>query len=172
MKQPGREALFALLRVVRAAEQSTQDLTERTGLTPSQAAALEIIVREGQADAGTVSAAVRLSQAAVTPILIRLEDKQLIVREREPSDRRRACLRPTETGKRLAQEITGTEQGDFVERFGRLDGWAQKALIAALDCLADLLDPSHPSSFDDHSKSHSGKSMPPKRSNPRERNDQ
>lgn len=140
MDRTGRDALIALRRVVKASEVSATDLSTRTRLTPSQAVVLQIIAREGQTDAGTLSGATRLTQGGITPILDRLEELGLVRRERDPSDRRRARLRLTNAGERVEEELSNALQGKFLDRFSQLDRWTQHGLVAALEFLATLLE--------------------------------
>lgn len=134
------DALVAIRRIVRAAELSAKTLAERSGLTPSQVIVLQIIAKQGQASAGAVSDAARLSQATVTAILDRLEDKTLIIRERDPDDRRRVSLELTEIGRATIAGLPDVLQNRFVARFDLLADWEQAGLVSALERLAVLLD--------------------------------
>ncbi len=136
------DALIAIRRIVRAAELSAKNLAERSGLTPSQVIVLQIIARNGQASvsAGAVAEAARLSQATVTAILDRLEDKDLVVRQRAPEDRRRVSLELTDEGRATIASLPDVLQNRFVAGFDRLADWEQAGLVSALERLAVLLD--------------------------------
>ncbi len=140
MVSRSREALIAIRRILRVAELSARELSDRTGLTPSQVIVLQIIAREGQAGAGAVAEAARLSQATITAILDRLEEKILIVRTRDPEDRRRVSLELTDAGRSTIADVPDVLQNRFVARFDRLADWEQAGLVASLERLAMLLD--------------------------------
>ena len=140
MSSRSTDALIAIRRIVRAAELSAKSLAERSGLTPSQVIVLQIIAKSGQASAGAVSDAARLSQATVTAILDRLEDKDLLVRQRDPGDRRRASLELTNKGRATIADLPDVLQNRFVAGFERLADWEQAGLVSALERLAVLLD--------------------------------
>lgn len=70
-------ALIAIRRIVRAAEFAARDLSRTAGLTASQMVVLQIIAQKGEAGAGAgaIADAARLSQATVTALLDRLEER-------------------------------------------------------------------------------------------------
>ncbi|HEX5007752.1 MAG TPA: MarR family transcriptional regulator [Hyphomonadaceae bacterium] len=133
-------ALIAIRRILRAAELASRAVAERTGLTPSQIVVLQIIARAGQPNAGAVAETARLSQATVTAILDRLEERGLVSRERDPGDRRRVAVELTEKGRTVLADAPDVLQNRFVARFERLADWEQAGLIAALERVAALLD--------------------------------
>ena len=133
-------ALIAIRRILRAAELASRTVAEQTGLTPSQIVVLQIIAQTGQPNAGTVAETARLSQATVTAILDRLEDRGLVTRERDPGDRRRVAVELTEKGRTALADAPDVLQNRFVARFDRLLDWEQAGLIAALERVAALLD--------------------------------
>ncbi len=139
MEMREREVLIALRRIVRAAEQSSRELTQRTGLSPSQAVTLQIIQREGRTDARTLAMSAKVSQASITAILDRLEGDSLILRDRDPNDRRRASVALTQAAHATLNDLPETEQSQFLERFSRLEDWEQTGLVAALERLVVLL---------------------------------
>lgn len=140
MSARSRDALIAIRRILRAAELAARDVTERSGLTPSQVIVLQIISREGQAGAGAVADAARLSQATITSILDRLEEKKLITRTRDAVDRRRLMLELTAAGRTALADTPDVLQYRFVARFEKLPDWEQASMIAALERLAVMLD--------------------------------
>lgn len=133
-------ALIAIRRILRAAELAARDASERTGLTPSQIVVLQIIAQAGQPGAGAVAETARLSQATVTAILDRLEERGLVQRERDPGDRRRVSVELTEAGREILAATPDVLQNRFVARFDRLADWEQAGLIAALERMATLMD--------------------------------
>lgn len=133
-------ALIAIRRILRAAEFASRALAQRTGLTPSQIVVLQIIAQVGQPSAGVVAETARLSQATVTAILDRLEERGLVSRERDSSDRRRISVELTDKGRTALADAPDVLQNRFVARFDRLADWEQAGLIAALERVAALLD--------------------------------
>lgn len=134
------DALIAIRRILRAAEFSSRELARRSGLTPSQVLVLQIISAMGEAGAGAISETSRLSQATVTALLDRLEERQLVVRRRELNDRRRVTVELTQTGREALNNTPDFLQDRFAARFERLARWEQASLVAALERIAMMLD--------------------------------
>lgn len=134
------DALIAIRRILRAAEFSSRELARRSGLTPSQVLVLQIISAKGEAGAGAISDASRLSQATVTALLDKLEERKLILRRREPNDRRRVTVELTPEGRLALNDTPDFLQDRFAARFDRLANWEQASLVAALERVAAMLD--------------------------------
>lgn len=134
------DALIAIRRILRAAEFASRDLARRSGLTPSQVVVLQIVSRVGEAGAGAISEGARLSQATVTALLDRLEERALVKRKRDPVDRRRVSVELTAEGRTALTNMPDVLQDRFAARFGRLQDWEQASIIAALERVAGLLD--------------------------------
>jgi DNA-binding MarR family transcriptional regulator len=136
----GEDALVAIRKILRVAEFASRDVADRTGLTPSQLIVLQFIAREGQSGAGRVAEAARLSQATVTAICDRLEERQLIVRQRDREDRRRISIELTQAGRTMLVGTPDILQNRFLARFQRLADWERAGIVAALERVATLLD--------------------------------
>ena len=134
------DALTAIRRILRAAEFASRDLARRSGLTPSQVVVLQIISRGGEVGAGAISEAARLSQATVTALLDKLEERALITRKRDPEDRRRVSVELTTEGRAALADTPDVLQNRFAARFERLADWEQASIIAALERIAGMLD--------------------------------
>jgi len=76
----------------------------------------------------------------VTTILNRLEDKQLLTRERSAIDRRRVKVQLTDLGKQVLREAPMPLQESFSARFSRLPSWEQHQIVAALERVATMMD--------------------------------
>ncbi len=134
------DALVAIRRILRAAEFSSRSLARSSGLTPSQLVVLQIIARTGEAGAGQIADAARLSHATVTALLDKLENAQMIHRRRGDEDRRRIQVVLTDTGKQALAETPDALQSRFAARFRKLADWEQASIVAILERVAVLLD--------------------------------
>lgn len=140
MEPRATEALVAIRRILRAAEFASRDLARSSGLTASQVVVLQIVAREGEAGAGAIAQAARLSQATVTALLDKLEARRLVERKRDPDDRRRVDVTLTEEGRRRLAETPDVLQDRFAARFEKLADWEQASILAALERVATLMD--------------------------------
>lgn len=134
------DALTAIRRILRAAEFASRDLARRSGLTASQVVVLQIVSREGEIGAGAISEGAQLSQATVTALLDKLEERSLVKRKRDAGDRRRVTVELTPEGRAALAETPDVLQDRFAARFERLADWEQAAIIASLERIAGMLD--------------------------------
>jgi DNA-binding MarR family transcriptional regulator len=134
------DALVAIRRILRAAEFASRDLARRSGLTPSQVVVLQIVSRGGEVGAGAISERAQLSQATVTALIDKLEERSLVKRRRDPDDRRRVSVEVTAEGRAVLADMPDVLQDRFAARFARLADWEQASVIAALERVAGMLD--------------------------------
>jgi len=81
-----------------------QTIAERAGLSGADHKYLDFMLREGSMTAGRLAELTGLTTGAVTGIIDRLEKKELVKRESDPSDRRKVLVVPCIE---KAQELLG-----------------------------------------------------------------
>lgn len=133
------EILSALRRVMRAVDLHSRSLVQSHGLTGPQALILKAVAGE-PLPAGVVAERVSLSQATVTDILNRLEQRGLIKRVRSEVDRRRVIVEMTAAGRTLVEQSPPLLQERFAKRFEELADWEQTTLLASLQRIASMMD--------------------------------
>ena len=134
------QMLVALRRVMRAVDMHSRSLYQRYGLTGPQAILLNATVRAGSLTAGELARRVSLSQATLTGIFKRLEERGLLERRRDQADRRCVVLRATEAGYNVVAGSPPLLQETFVQRFGQLTAWEQNLLLSSVQRVAELMD--------------------------------
>jgi len=134
------QMLVALRRVMRAVDLHSRSLMQSHGLTGPQALVLQAVVRQDPISAGELATRISLSQATVTDIVSRLEQRGLLTRERSDSDRRKVMIRSTPAGAALIAAAPPLLQETFVRRFAELKQWEQLQLLASLQRIAELMD--------------------------------
>ena len=141
MRDPQIEAvLVALRRVMRATDLHSRELVRTTGLTSPQLLLLQTIQQMGKVGVGELAQEISLSQATVTSILDRLEDRGFVRREKSESDKRKVLTALTAKGVDAIKDAPVPLQQSFVERFGTLASWEQHQLIASLQRIAAMMD--------------------------------
>lgn len=133
------EVLSALRRVIRAVGLHSRQLERSHGLTAPQALVLKTIIGLGEASVGTVAKRISLSQATLTDILNRLENRQLVVRARSREDRRRVLVSATVQGVGVMSCSPPLLQEAFVQQFLALEDWEQSLLISSLQRITALM---------------------------------
>ena len=140
MFEPRTEsALRAIRRLLRAAEMTERQLAAATGLTPSQLVVLQEVSRHGETTAGAIASAVQFSQATVTNLVDRLEQRGFVARSRRERDRRQVWVSITEDGRTALSSAPDMMQDRFQSRFDNLPDWEQAMIVAMLERLTGLL---------------------------------
>lgn len=143
--KPSDEVLRSIRRILRKVSQHSRQLSRQVGLTVPQLLCLRAIA-ETEADCevtvAQVGQSVQLSSATVSRILDRLEQSQLIVRERKSADRRKVCLSLTEQGRQKARNLPTPLQERFVTRMESLSLEEQSQLLDTLAKIVDMMEAS------------------------------
>jgi len=107
------------------------------GVTPRMAAVLRALADEprGLADLGR---ALGVSRPVVADVCARLEDLELVWRERDPDDRRRMLVVPTTRGLKLAEDaVPGLDRHAVAGALDRLSPAERAALVSAVRILRE-----------------------------------
>jgi DNA-binding MarR family transcriptional regulator len=141
MRDPQIEAvLIALRRVMRATDLHSRELVRSMGLTAPQLLLLQKIAQLGQVGVGELAQEMSLSQATVTSILDRLEDRGYVQREKAATDKRKVLTALTTKGVDAIKDAPVPLQQSFVDRFRKLASWEQHQLIASMERVATMMD--------------------------------
>jgi DNA-binding MarR family transcriptional regulator len=132
--------MIALRKIIQAIDTNSKKLVKRVGLTGPQLVILQEITRMGEVTAGEIAQAVSLSQATVTGILERMENRGLLARRRSDRDKRRIMVRITKNGQQILEDAPPLMQEAFVERFSSLQEWEQTMILSSLQRLVSIMD--------------------------------
>lgn len=134
------EVLVSLRRILRATSMHSRKLGRSVGLSAPQLLVLRICDEKERPTATEIARAVSLSQATITTILNRLEQRGLLQRERGTSDRRRVHVALTDAGREVLKAAPKPLQESFAARFEALPRWEQYQLVAVLEHVAMMMD--------------------------------
>ncbi len=135
-----RDVLIALHQIVKATSARSKRIARETGLSTPQLLALQIVDTAQTLTAGELARELNLTQATVTALVTRLEDKQLLARRKDDSDRRRVNISVTAAGRALLGEAPRALQDALAARFGQLESWEQLQVLSVVQRLAILMD--------------------------------
>ncbi len=133
------EILIALRRVIRAIDQHSRKLVQSHGLTGPQALILNEIVRHGSITGSQLAKNVSLSQATVTDIVKRLEQKNLLLKRQDDVDKRKLHLLATDQGQKLIMMSVPLLQESFEHKLSALKDWERTQLLASLQRIAEMM---------------------------------
>lgn len=125
---------------MRATDLHSKKMIKECGLTIPQIMVLRAIESLGDVTVRRVAQNVSLSQATVTTILNRLEDRGLIARVRSAVDKRIVNARLTEQGRTVLAEAPPLLHEKFIARFASLEEWEKNQLLSVLQRVATMMD--------------------------------
>lgn len=142
MKDRLDDVLIALRRVIRATDLHSKYLARTTGLTTPQMLLMKTIGNKETMTIGELANEISLSQATVTVILDRLENRKLVTRVRSTEDKRKVHVHLTEAALNMLEQAPVPLQQQFAEQFSALKDWEQTSIISALQRVANMMDSS------------------------------
>lgn len=134
------QVIVALRRITRAIDLHSRGLLHEFGLTAPQLAALQAVGRLQPVTVGAVAKSIHLSQATLTGIITRLENRGLVTRERSGTDRRTVFVQITESGTELLESAPSLLQDRFRRELLRLQEWEQTQMLSTLQRIASMMD--------------------------------
>ena len=134
------DVLVSLRRIIRATDLHSKRMIRECGLTTPQVMVLKAIEELGDVTVRRISNHVSLSQATVTTILNRLEQRDYIERVRSVSDRRIVNARLTVNGRAALAQAPTLLHDKFIENFDALESWEKTQLLASLQRVASMMD--------------------------------
>ena len=140
---PVEDVLTALRRVIRATDLHSRQLEKTVGLTAPQLLLLQILRQKGEVTIGTLARDMNLSQATVTTVMDRLEDRGLARRIRGETDKRKVYATLTEAGDQLLLNAPTLLQQSFIRQFQDLQDWEQAMILSSLQRVAQMMDAQH-----------------------------
>jgi len=133
----GQEATIALLRTASVVGRAVARVIEPSGLSLAQYNALRIIRGAGAGGIPTLAVRQRMIEegTTITRLLDKLEESELIRRERAAPDRRQVICYATAAGRRLLDRLDPQVDASDAEAVDALDDDELEQLIAMLDAI-------------------------------------
>jgi DNA-binding MarR family transcriptional regulator len=125
---------------MRAIDLHSRQLMQKYSLSGPQLVILQELSNLGEVPIGTLATAVSLSQATVTGIMDRLENRGFVARRRDNDDKRRVLVTVTADGKRLLLAAPPPLQESFVREFAQLEGWEQNLILSSLQRVVSMME--------------------------------
>lgn len=132
--------LSSLRRIIREVELYSKKLSSQFSITGPQLVCLLAIGGHEKVTASAIAREIHLSPSTVVGVLDRLEDKCLIVRTRDRTDRRKIYISLTEKGRDLAQSAPSPLQDRLAESLSNLEDAEKHSIAQSLAKMADLME--------------------------------
>jgi DNA-binding MarR family transcriptional regulator len=139
-----RQVLLALARIIRAAGSAAREAGRNVGLGESHVLVLQLLEAEGAQRAGEIAQELSFSRSTITAILDGLEERQLILRDRDSEDGRGVVVSMTEAGARMLGSVPAGFQSQFLSRFRAMSEWERALVLAGLLRICEMLALSQP----------------------------
>lgn len=134
--------LQVLWALTHGLESTSKRMLMELGVTGPQRLVLRIVGHHGRIAAGDLAEVLHIHPSSLTGMLKRLEQAELIRRESDPFDRRRALFELTRRGMRLNEQRRGTIEAAVASTLSRQPKKNVEAAKAVLAALAAALDQS------------------------------
>jgi len=129
-----------LWAVTHGLESASKRMHTQLGVTGPQRLVLRIVGHHGRISAGALAEVLHIHPSSLTGMLQRLEQAELIRRESDPFDRRRALIELTRRGMRLNDERRGTIEADIASALSKMSKERIAGAKAVLKAIAASLD--------------------------------
>ncbi len=139
MSDTEEEVLKSLRRIIRAVDLYSRRLVTQTGLSGPQLICLRQLAKIGSMQTSHLAEAVNLSSATVCGILNRLEQRGLIVRERQEEDRRRVLVSLSDAGQDTVNNAPPALHDSFLFKLRALPANRQRAIHKTLNELVSMM---------------------------------
>jgi DNA-binding MarR family transcriptional regulator len=130
----------SLRRIIRAVSLYSHQLAATYNITAPQLVCLLTIVNEGPLNLSRLSKQVFLSASTVVGILDRLEEKDLITRQRDHKDRRLINVQATPKGEDLAAQAPSPLPTALANALQQLPELEQATIALSLERVVDLME--------------------------------
>ncbi len=131
---PGEDAGLPELfwAVARKLRHTSQENLARWDISPSQSRVLLVLARHGQIRLSELSDHLRIAPRSTTEVVDALQDKGLLERQPDPSDRRATLATLTEPGRTIVAELQRARSSNTAALFAPLSTGDQERLATIL----------------------------------------
>jgi len=135
-----KEIMYFVRRLIQAEESYTKELEKKYQISVPQLCCLIALSENGPMPPSHIAKWIMVNSSTVTGIIDRLEQKGLVSRSRNSSDRRVITISLTTGGQMLADKSPFPIQQKIVDGLKRISSHEREEIIGALRKLAFMLD--------------------------------
>ncbi|MGY1729283.1 MarR family winged helix-turn-helix transcriptional regulator [Geodermatophilus sp. SYSU D01062] len=137
MDDEGTELGELVMRAARTQRRRWRDVLAPWALSPHQARALRVVVLQEGVRLSDLAEALHIAPRSATEVADALQERGLLERTPDPTDRRAVLLRATAEGRRVQAEVDAARRADTRELFARLSAAERAELARLLRAVAD-----------------------------------
>lgn len=129
----------SLRRIIQSMDKHSSYLKKEFGITSPQLMLLRKISETGKILISQLAEQVSLSQATVTDITKRLEEKGYITKQNSSKDRRKKDLTVTDKGTDVLKNTPPFLKKEFTEKLSDLADWEKMMILSAFERVAHMM---------------------------------
>jgi DNA-binding MarR family transcriptional regulator len=133
------KVLKSLRRIIRAVDLYSRKLVAQTGVSGPQLICLRQLSVVGPMQTSHLAEAVNLSSATVCGILDRLEERGLVIRERQPDDRRRVLVSLSDSGRNTVADAPPALHDSFLFKLRALPAEQQQRIHSTFTNIVTMM---------------------------------
>jgi DNA-binding MarR family transcriptional regulator len=133
------EVLTAIRQITQAIDLHSRHLIKKHGITGPQLMILRVVQNKEAVVISEIARNTSLSISTVTGILMRLEKRGFVRREKSGVDKRRVIVNLTKEGKKFLSEAPEPLQESFLLAFNQLERWEKLMILSSLQRLVSLM---------------------------------
>lgn len=138
-EQRCQNLLISIRKIIQAVDIHSRKLNKKFGLTGPQLIVLHEISLNGQISITPLSKATSLSQATITDITKRLENRGYIARKKREDDKRAVNIFLTDKGEEIIKNLPPLLQETFTDRFSKIEEWEQLMIMSAFERVVNMM---------------------------------
>jgi DNA-binding MarR family transcriptional regulator len=127
-------------KIIRVVDIHSKRLNDEFNITMPQLICLYSLVRTEQMTQSELSKYVSMGASTVNGIIDRLENKGLLLRQRDAKDRRKVFITVTEEGKKLTESAPSLLQDHLLESLRTIPELEQAAIALSLEKIVKLME--------------------------------
>jgi len=142
-QQPAGETLQFMQSMwdfVHALDVCSKRMMQTIGVTGPQRLVIRLVGQKPGSTASDIATMLGKHPSTMTGVLARLEERRLITREVDPTDRRRALFTLTAAGKRIDRERRGTVEAATRRALARIKPQELQATLSVVATLVEELE--------------------------------
>jgi DNA-binding MarR family transcriptional regulator len=133
------EIIAALRQIAQAIDTYSRQLLTECGLSAPQIGTMRALARRQSSTPSELAEALHLSPQTMAGILQRLEQRGLVQRERDQSDKRSFVVRLTDDGRQAEAKAPSLLRDEFTAQLMKLPAWEQSQMLATLQRIAHMM---------------------------------
>jgi DNA-binding MarR family transcriptional regulator len=139
MNGHGDRMIRAIRRIIRTVAVYSRQLAVKHNVTGPQLSTLNALARRGTLTGTQIADALLLSPSTIVGVLDRLEEKELVRRERDTEDRRRVFVSITKKGRALVHKVPHPLEGALMSSLNSISEAEKRHLAETLERIVQIL---------------------------------